>query len=142
MKQAKKTSSGGAAMSQDKKQDQQQQHQGLQAQAQQQAKAGQAATTTQQQAVQTQQKTALPLREMSVIELVSLAMDRRRKRKRESRRVPIRLKPSLIPPPTGEYETSLGRVRIYSRFEPEEGGWFVEVKLPNQSGFKLSDHLK
>ena len=83
----------------------------------------------------------LPLRQVEVQEIVARAVDLRRRRKKESLRVPFHLSPSEIPPPSGEYATGLGTVKIFSRFDHLKGLWLVVVRLPDES-FKLKDFVK
>ncbi len=90
------------------------------------------------------QAKAQALREMSVAEVISAAVHKRRKalaQGRTSRRVVLFLPPYLLPPPSGEYESFMGVVRISSIFRPTEGRWIVTVLLPEDGGFKLRDHL-
>jgi hypothetical protein len=84
------------------------------------------------------------LRIMQVAEVVAIALAIHRKRAKEgktSKRVVVRLKPSLIPPEDGNYETGIGRVRLKSFFKADQGCWYVEVKLPDTEGFRLKDHI-
>jgi len=86
----------------------------------------------------------IPLRTLSVPEVVAMAISRRRAllaKGKTSRRVPLYLRPSLIPPPSGRYQCSIGEVRIYSRFDQEKGAWFVQITLPETEGFKLGDFV-
>ena len=80
------------------------------------------------------------LKELSVLETVALAIDKKRRGKKESRRVVMFLKPNILPPPTGIYQSPFGEVKILSKFLQERGQWLVEVKLP-PSGFPLKDHI-
>ena len=89
-----------------------------------------------------QQVSTAEFRELDIIEVVAMALDKRRRTNRESRRVVLWLRPALIPPSTGQYETTLGPVSLFSRFMQERGCWMVEVKLPHQSGFSIKDHVK
>jgi len=86
------------------------------------------------------QSNEIPLRDLSIHEVVAMALHKRRTSGKESRRVVLFLKPSLIPPSTGQYETALGPVKVFSMFLMEQGKWLLEVKLPNESGFPLRDH--
>jgi hypothetical protein len=91
-----------------------------------------------------QQEHQLPLRELTVSELISLAIHRRRRllsQGRTTRRIVLFLPPYLLPPPPGEYESFMGVVRISSVFKPTEGRWIVTVRLPlpeEGAGFKPS----
>ncbi len=106
-----------------------------------QVKAQQAAPKQTAQA-QAQAPQKMPLRELSVMEVFSMALDRRRRTEKESRRVVLFLRPHLIPPKGGVYDTVCGSIRIYSKFVPERGQWLVEVKLPPLTGFTVADHIK
>jgi len=102
------------------------------------------AQSQQQQTAQAQPTAALAIRTISVPEAVSLAINKRRRemqKGRTSRRVSVILQPHLIPPPSGEYQTYLGLVRIRSVFKPNEGRWVMVVILPETEGFRLSDHI-
>jgi hypothetical protein len=91
------------------------------------------------------QHAGLPIREVSIAELISLAIARRRKLEKEgktSRRISLLLNPRLIPPADGEYDVAIGKVRIRSVFLVNKGRWAVTVILPPSSGFELKDHLK
>jgi len=90
-----------------------------------------------------QQVSTAEFRELDITEVVAIALDKRRRTNRESsRRVVLWFRPALIPPSTGQYETTLGTVSIFSRFMNDRGAWLVEVKLPHQSGFSIKDHVK
>ncbi len=105
------------------------------------AMAQQVAKAAQQQA----QKQAVPLREVSVAEIVARAISIQRKREdqgKTSRRVPLFLRPNEIPPKSGTYGTSWGEVRIFSKFLPDQGKWLVEVRLPRNEGFPIRDYVK
>jgi hypothetical protein len=83
------------------------------------------------------------LRELSVMEVVSLAYHLWRKRGKESRRVTLFLKPSMIPPKSGIYSTPLGEVKIKATFQVAEGRWLVNVTLPpREEGFKVQDYVR
>jgi hypothetical protein len=88
--------------------------------------------------------TQFQIREISLPELISIAIAKRRKLAREgktSRRISLLLNPRLIPPDVGEYETSIGRVKVHSVFLKDRGQWAVTIVLPQDSGFQLKDHL-
>jgi hypothetical protein len=92
-----------------------------------------------------QQQTSIPLREMSIPEVVAAAISRRRMmltKGKTSRRVVLHLKPHLIPPPSGSYQCAIGEVRIFSKFDQDRGAWLVEVKLPPDEGFRIADFVK
>ncbi len=86
------------------------------------------------------------LRELGVAEVVAMAIGIRRKmlaNGKTTRRVGFYLKPHLIPPPTGAYESAMGEVKIFSKFSQERGAWFVQVKLPDpEKGFEVADLVK
>ena len=90
------------------------------------------------------QQPQIQLREVSISELVAMAINKRRKMLREgktTRRIPLFLAPHLIAPASGTYETSIGTIRVISTFRPSEGRWVVTVCLPAESGFQVKDHL-
>jgi hypothetical protein len=82
----------------------------------------------------------LPLKEATVAEIVATALFKKRKQNKASRRITVFLKPSLIPPKDGFYETGIGEVKLKSVYKPEQGRWIVVVVLPPEE-FKLRDHL-
>jgi hypothetical protein len=89
--------------------------------------------------------TQVPIRELSLEEVIALAISKRRRllaKGKTSRRVGFYLKPHLIPPPTGTYQSVMGEVKIFSRFDQDRGAWFVQVRLPEAEGFKLGDYVK
>ena len=83
---------------------------------------------------------SLPIRELSVPEVIAQALYLRRKRGKTSRRVTIFLPPSLLPPKDGTYDTFLGEVQIRSVFSAAQGRWICVVKLPPE-GFTIADHV-
>jgi hypothetical protein len=101
------------------------------------------ATKPQQQAQSQQAQKDLKIRFLSVEEAVAMAFNRRRLLLREgktTRRITIPLHPSIIPP-TGEFQTALGTVRIKATFNQTKGKWYMLVILPVEEGFTLADHL-
>jgi hypothetical protein len=91
---------------------------------------------------QASQQAPIFIRELTIMEVVSMALHKKRVSGKESRRVVLHLRPSLIPPKSGTYQTTIGPVKVFSKFMQEEGRWLLEVKLPNESGFPLGDHIK
>ncbi len=101
--------------------------------------------TTQQQQAQAQDD-KLVLKELGVAEVIAMAISIRRKlvaKGKTTRRVGFYLRPHLIPPSSGVYESAMGKVRIFSTFSQERGAWFVQVKLPDpEEGFEVADLVK
>ncbi len=94
---------------------------------------------------QAKHQAAIPLREISVPELVSMAIHRRRRmmeKGKTSLRVVVPLPPHLVPPTSGVYSTAMGDVSIKSVFKASEGRWIVTVKLPSDEGFKVAELVK
>jgi len=93
----------------------------------------------QQQATQAQ-AAQLPLRELSISEIVAMALFKKRKQNKASRRITLFLKPSMVPPKDGTYETGIGEVRLKSVYQPQQGRWIVVAVLPPEE-FTLKDYL-
>jgi hypothetical protein len=89
---------------------------------------------------QAQATQPLPIREVSIQEIVAMAIHKRRKEGKSSLRVELSLPPSMVPPPSGSYTTAVGDVSLKSIFKATKGRWFCIVKFP-QEGFKLADFL-
>jgi hypothetical protein len=90
------------------------------------------------------QAQTLSIRELSIQEVVAMAIHRRRRLLKEGKtslRVVVPLRPDLVPPPSGQYSTALGEVVIRSVYKPVEGRWLVVVKLPSNEGFTIADHI-
>ncbi len=98
------------------------------------------ANTVQQAAVQ-----VVPIRELTLEELVARAIYRKmqlEKKGKTSRRVVLSLSPKEVPPKSGTYATALGDIRIFVKFEPEKGRWLAEIKFPPTSGFQFKDAVQ
>jgi hypothetical protein len=99
------------------------------------------AQRVQQQAQQQVAQAQLKLREITVAEVVARAINKKRRLGKESNRITLFLFPQEIPPASGSYQTALGETKIHSTFLADRGQWCVVVRLPNEEGFKVKDHL-
>ncbi len=91
---------------------------------------------------QVRQAQAMQLRTLSPQEVVALALNKRRKnvaKGKTSKRITLFLRPFLVPPNDGTYETGIGVVRIKSTFKVEAGHWITVVVFPETEGFPIRD---